>query len=173
LLTGNNTVTFTGQTYLGDAALIDNVFVYSQNIVQVVQSYKRYLALTGGIGKYFYSSICPKQVASGAPFLNSTGTWCANTKKPGQFFQISAPEIVIWKSIMTQDKYRDPNYNTDCSKCCSFVKNYTVQYTIDGFNWYSYASAKIFQANTGNQQIQKNLINLTALSIRIYPLEWQ
>ncbi|XP_048581791.1 uncharacterized protein LOC5519041 isoform X1 [Nematostella vectensis] len=103
-----------------------------------------------------------------AGFLNGTfrwGGWCTDNLDKHQYIQVDLGHVRAVSAIATQGYMRD-----------NFVKQYRMNYSIDGQEWKPYVrdgGSKIFLANWDNDTIRLNTFTrIFARFIRLNPIQW-
>ena len=87
--------------------------------------------------------------------------WSAKTNDVNQWIQICFLYPRIVTSIQTAGR---------TGGGLQYVKNYKVQYTMDGINWQHYNNGQILNGNTDiNSVITNNVVEFNALAVKINP----
>ncbi|XP_031559855.1 adhesion G protein-coupled receptor L3-like isoform X2 [Actinia tenebrosa] len=93
------------------------------------------------------------------------GGWCTDKKNIHQYLEVDLGHVRAVSGIATQ------GYQLN-----NFVKQYKMNYSIDGREWKSYkanGASMIFAANWDNETVIKNpLIRIFARFIRLNPVSW-
>lgn len=93
----------------------------------------------------------------------SSKAWCGNAQKTN-YFEISTGRVVEWTKLVTQGRY----------DAYQFVKAYTLEYTLNGYDWIRYKSGTTLSGNEDqNSQKIHILEKFFAHTIRLYPTSYQ
>ena len=90
--------------------------------------------------------------------------WCARIHEPGQYFEIDAEKLVLWKGITTMG----------LAKTNQYVTTYRVEFSKDGSTWFHYNKMQPFTANgePSIQVAQEFDQPILARKLRIVVLTW-
>lgn len=176
LKAGQNTIQLAGEAVSTTSnVIIDNIAIYAVNqapttstSTATLPSYT-YLAMASG-GNYLFSSAMKDY--RDAPLINSSNAWCARVNDQNQYFQISAPEMVNFQSVLLQGYNTCPN-STTCTNCL-YIEEIQIQYTLNGSTWLNYQNGAIFAGNVDAVSIMTITLTggLTCKAIRIVPVTW-
>jgi hypothetical protein len=80
------------------------------------------------------------------PLINGSDVWCSKNNNKDEYFQINSPEISNFTSVLIQG-YKACKKSTSCLNCF-YIKNFSLQYSLDGAKWENYKNGTTFTGNS-------------------------